>query len=243
MQSTEKPVDSRPGATRPSVNTIEVFWSMVEVTGFCWNWTGSVTFEGYGYWWFNRATRPVHRIAFEELTQEVIPDDMHLDHLCRTRNCVNPDHLEVVTPTENSIRASRFKVERATCINGHDRSDPLSKFKAGGARCRQCVLVRAHAKRGDACTYDSFCSDASHRFQKGDPRMPCARGHSMEDSYQRPDGDGRQCRTCVRERTKKKWDARTMKACPDCGRVVSDINMNAHRKTWCSNNDPDRRNR
>lgn len=64
-------------------------------------------------------------------------------------------------------------------------------------------------------------------------RVFCPRGHSMEDSYDRPDGDGRQCSTCISERSRKAWANRKMIACEFCGRVLSDMNMRAHQRKAC----------
>lgn len=83
-------------------------------------------------------------------------------------------------------------------------------------------------------------SGATNASRRHGNRVFCPKGHSMADAYVRPDGDGRQCRSCIRERTKKKWDARQMIPCPRCGRVLSDSNMSAHQKFNCKN-DPDRR--
>jgi hypothetical protein len=217
----------------PSVNTPEKFWSLVEPSGFCWYWKGRLTSEVYGAWWFESKTRPVHVISWMLLMGETPPKGMHVDHLCRTRNCVNPDHLEIVTPTENSLRAMRPKMARTECVNGHAKSDPRSRFADGTKRCRQCVLVRQHRERGAECNYAALCADESHELTVSAPRTKCARGHSMDDSYARPDGDGRQCATCIANRTRKAWANRKMIACEYCGRVLSNVNMRAHQRKAC----------
>lgn len=94
---------------RPSEsNYEELFWSSVLVTGCCWYWTKGVQGGGYGeFHWPSRRTRIVHRIAYELLVGP-IPKGLVLDHLCRTRRCVNPDHLEPVTIAENVRRGFRY---------------------------------------------------------------------------------------------------------------------------------------
>lgn len=69
----------------------------------CWEWLASVTKAGYGQ--VNRARRnkKAHRHIYEQLVGELDPVD-HLDHVCRIRHCVNPAHLEVVEPLENTRR-------------------------------------------------------------------------------------------------------------------------------------------
>lgn len=61
-------------------------------------WTGSES---------TRRNSLVHRIAYVAYHGSDVPDDLPLDHLCRVRNCVNPDHLEPVTVAENNRRSIR----------------------------------------------------------------------------------------------------------------------------------------
>jgi hypothetical protein len=186
----------------PVRNTDATFWALVHPTGFCWEWTGTIGPEGYAIYWLNGASVPVHRIAYANLIGP-IPDGMQLDHLCLTRHCVNPDHLEPVTPTENSRRANVHKMNRSHCANGHEWTEANTLPMRDAKRCRQCILVRDHVKRGIACSYAAFCEEPVHLRDKYELRDECQRGHSMADAYVRPDSGARTCRTCQRIRRSK----------------------------------------
>ena len=100
-----------------SVTVEQRFWSKVEKTGFtssegvgtgeCWIFRGA-HLRGYGIFWAAGSNRFAHRWAYEQLVGP-IPEGMTLDHLCYTRNCVRPEHLEPVTSGEN-VRRSRGKI-------------------------------------------------------------------------------------------------------------------------------------
>lgn len=124
----------------------ERFWAKVQPTGFCWEWTASKA-HGYGYFNGSRA----HRFAYELLVGP-IPDGLVIDHLCRNRGCVNPDHLEPVTQRENTMRGysfSRLHARKTHCIRGHEFTPENTKTRSNGARiCRECM--RLHALRQNA---------------------------------------------------------------------------------------------
>jgi hypothetical protein len=89
----------------------------------CWLWTRYIDRSGYGR--FHRPTGSplAHRYAYEEFAGNgPVPEGMHLDHLCGVRHCVNPEHLEVVTPLENFRRGNSFaaiNLRKTHCDKGH----------------------------------------------------------------------------------------------------------------------------
>lgn len=96
------------------------FWSKVQKTEFCWHWTASKT-KGYGFFYLDGRSLRAHRVSWKWLRGE-IPAGLVIDHMCRNRSCVNPDHLRVVTNKENILcgEAKAAKNKRKThCIHGH----------------------------------------------------------------------------------------------------------------------------
>lgn len=71
-----------------------------ERTESCWNWTGTRSSEGYGRIRYRKELY-AHRVAWE-LANGEIPTGKVIDHLCRNRACVNPDHLQLVSQKENT---------------------------------------------------------------------------------------------------------------------------------------------
>ena len=69
----------------------------------CWTWIGGHSRKGYGRCQVNRTHTGAHRVVYELLVGP-IPRGHDLDHLCRNTGCVNPAHLEPVTPEENRRR-------------------------------------------------------------------------------------------------------------------------------------------
>jgi HNH endonuclease len=112
---------------------------VVSETG-CWEWIGLLSKNGYGRHRVGPGHPLVaaHRLSYEH-HKGAIPDGMQVDHLCRNRRCVRPDHLEAVSPSVNTDRQDHANRRKTHCPNGHPYDDENTVIGADGwRRCRTC---------------------------------------------------------------------------------------------------------
>lgn len=117
--------------------TIARFFKFVEFTDSCWLWTGGLTTWGYGQFSEHGVQHGAHRWIFELVNgKQTLP----LDHLCRVRRCVNPDHLEAVPHRINILRGvglTAMLAQRDACKHGHLLT-PDNLLPTGNRRYRRC---------------------------------------------------------------------------------------------------------
>lgn len=125
------------------------FWRYVEKTDTCWLWRGAIEpgHRGYGRMNIEGRSRVAHRVGYELLVGP-IPEGLQLDHLCRVRRCVNPEHLEPVTPRENLLRGKTLAAANAAkthCPVGHAYTPENTIFDAKRRirSCRECSRRRS----------------------------------------------------------------------------------------------------
>lgn len=118
----------------------------------CWLWTGYIGEGGYGRVYEGHSdgrTLMAHRVVYE-LAVGPIPEGLTLDHLCRVRCCVNPDHVEPVTLRENLLRgetSAAINAAKTRCIHGHAFTPENTYVYADGRRtCRRCIRDRARER-------------------------------------------------------------------------------------------------
>lgn len=141
------------------------FWLRVNKSETCWEWTASLTQAGYGKVQMPHGkTGTAHRRSYE-IANGQVPDGLVIDHLCRNKKCVRPDHLEAVTVRENTVRGATSLDFSNMCRAGlHDLSADagIVTFGSGKRTCVECkrigekrrsVLIKRAASRLGMPTY------------------------------------------------------------------------------------------
>jgi len=110
-----------------------------------WLWLGDIDRDGYGVVYRDSYNWRAHRWVWalvHGLTE------LPLDHLCRTRNCVNPEHLEPVTTAVNNQRIPTWGGNAEKCSKGHPFTEENTLSRAGGKRrCRICHREQERDRR------------------------------------------------------------------------------------------------
>lgn len=182
-------------ATRQSIS--ERFWSKVDRTtaNGCWLWTGTLT-KGYGHVQIgsrsdgSRRKVYAHRLVYESQVGP-IPDGLELDHLCRTKACVNPQHLEAVPHRENVMRGESPVARHArktVCVYGHPLNEENTYLVNGSRRCRICR--RDHNRK-------------SYVPKGREAKSHCVHGHLYDEVNTYWFKGHRQCRTCRRQANRR----------------------------------------
>lgn len=126
----------------------ERWWAKVRVQpSGCWEWTASLTADGYGRYRSNGQPIRAHRVAYAALVG-AIPDGLHVLHGCDHRPCVNPAHLRAGTREDNmrdSVERGRHHEARvARCPQGHLYDEANTYHSPSGRReCRTCRRERS----------------------------------------------------------------------------------------------------
>jgi len=105
----------------------------------CWKWTASKSPDGYGWASLDNKTHQAHRLVYRLIRGEP-GDGLVLDHLCRVRHCVNPDHMEPVTPGEN--------IRRGDTPAGWDRCQRCGGEFSPFYRQRRCLPCNEAYEQG-----------------------------------------------------------------------------------------------
>ena len=134
-----------PTSKLPTVTQADVqrFMRRVKVTNNCWLMQGAKNQDGYVQFQYQKTRIMSHRFSYIVFESD-IPDGLEIDHLCRVKNCVNPDHLEPVTTRENLMRdpnnLATINASKMKCRRDHDLSE-ARLMPDGERRCLHCVKI------------------------------------------------------------------------------------------------------
>lgn len=123
---------------------------VLKVATGCWLWNGKIAPNGYGQFSLGHARYvSAHRWGYERF-RGPIPTGADLDHTCRRRACVNPDHLEPVSRRENLLRGDTIPARHSAktqCPQGHAYTAENTYSYRGQRHCRTCRAGRRTASR------------------------------------------------------------------------------------------------
>jgi hypothetical protein len=171
----------------------ERFWSKVDASGICWEWKAAKA-RGYGRFGVGSKVVLAHRWAWLNLVGP-IGEGLELDHLCRNRACVNPDHMQPVTHTENVRRGygGWNTASKTHCPQGHLYAGDNLMISSGRRYCRACHRAQGRANyKSKPRAYDTHCPQG-HEFTE-------------ENTGHRSNGH-RYCRACNRKRGNERYAA------------------------------------
>lgn len=110
----------------------------------CWIWNSFCNSKGYGRIWLDGKPRPAHRVSYQHFIGP-IEEGMTIDHLCRVRCCINPQHLEAVTSRVNTLRGigvTSINNKKTHCNHGHEFSEANTYHLGGNMNWRECRACR-----------------------------------------------------------------------------------------------------
>lgn len=139
---------------------ISRFNSKIRKTNGCWFWVGTVLSNGYGQFYVDGKKELAHRFSYKHFKGE-IKNDLCVDHVCKNRNCVNPECLRLVTRAENTLNNSEGitakNKNKTHCIRGHKFTEDniyYSKLPNGGRgrHCKKCAFMHRRKNKQNCHT-------------------------------------------------------------------------------------------
>lgn len=137
----------------PSDSVVGRFMKKVRFENACWVWTGRLD-DGYGRFRVDGKLGRAHRFSFL-WAHGFLTEGLIVNHVCRNRACVNPEHMEEITQRQNilsGIGPTAINARKTHCVHGHSLDNPI--IKSGYRHCRECwnkyQLDRYHRLKNQA---------------------------------------------------------------------------------------------
>lgn len=126
---------------RPEIPIETRFWSRVNKTETCWEWTGFLITDGYGVVWYKRRNTRAHRLSWL-LSNGEIPQGLQVCHHCDNRKCVRPTHLFLGTAKENAEDAvSKGRIKKPLAKLNEESVEKIRALYADSTQtCREIAL-------------------------------------------------------------------------------------------------------
>ncbi len=181
----------------------ERIWKFIKIPkdpNGCWIWIGCFHWNGYGQLTFDHEHYRSHRFVYEYLVDQ-IPKGIELHHVCENRRCVNPFHLQPLTPKEHMMKGmgiGRINIEKTHCNHGHKFTKENIINYNGWRYCRKCKdrIDREYRnkKRQILIELDEYNPPNKEKTH-------CIKGHEFTEKNTYYDSAGfRQCKECKKIR-------------------------------------------
>lgn len=154
---------------------IRIFSRIITDGRGCWNWVGSIKPGGYGNITYKKVVYNAHRISFAVFSG-TIPAGLTIDHLCKNRRCLNPQHMEIVTAGENALRGGSspaMNAKKRVCKRGHELVSLSDKRKGHSSAKRHCPIC----ERMDALSWNQ-----NHKERKNANNRRYARNKRLAEN-------------------------------------------------------------
>lgn len=171
----------------------------------CWEWSGSLNKNGYGKFYQSGKLYLAHRISYK-IHNVKMSDKLLVDHKCRNRKCVNPDHLrQVDTKTnniENSKSVSAINKIKTHCKNNHEFTFENTVNRRNGRECRICRNLSSSI-RGKKIRMI--------KRMNREPKIFCKNGHYLEENKEKSIGKKWKCYQCRLDRNRRYYAKKARK--------------------------------
>lgn len=131
------PLTKQNNRNRPAIDRFMM--KVRKVPNGCWEWQANINPKGYAMFSADSQWQSAHRWIYQYHHGVELNPEEQIDHLCRIRHCVNPEHLEVVDNRTNVLRGVHARGPSTHCRNGHERTPENTRLNSNGWRvCLDC---------------------------------------------------------------------------------------------------------